>query len=44
MNGLEVSFQAKPIPGVAGSGEHTHVVLPQNSKMVKWSICLRPAI
>lgn len=25
MNGLEVSFQAKPIPGVAGSGEHTHV-------------------
>lgn len=25
MNGLEVSFQAKPIPGVAGSGEHVHV-------------------
>ncbi|MEG0798598.1 MAG: glutamine synthetase [Acidaminococcaceae bacterium] len=25
MNGLEVSFQAKPIPHVAGSGEHVHV-------------------
>ena len=24
LNGLEVSFQAKPIIGVAGSGEHTH--------------------
>ncbi|MDR3591330.1 MAG: glutamine synthetase [Negativicutes bacterium] len=24
-NGLEVTFQAKPIIGVAGSGEHTHV-------------------
>jgi len=24
-NGLEVTFQAKPISGVAGSGEHTHV-------------------
>lgn len=23
-NGLEVTFQAKPITGVAGSGEHTH--------------------
>lgn len=23
--GLEVTFAAKPIPGVAGSGEHTHV-------------------
>lgn len=27
MNGLEVTFQAKPIPGVAGSGEHVHVCL-----------------
>jgi glutamine synthetase len=27
MNGLEVSFQAKPILGVAGSGEHVHVGL-----------------
>lgn len=24
-HGLEVTFAAKPIPGVAGSGEHTHV-------------------
>ncbi len=24
-NGLDVTFEAKPIPGVAGSGEHTHV-------------------
>ena len=24
LNGLEVSFQAKPIIGVAGNGEHTH--------------------
>lgn len=24
-NGLDVSFEAKPIVGVAGSGEHTHV-------------------
>ena len=37
MNGLEVSFQAKPIPGVAGSGEHTHVGLAaklNNGKIV----------
>ena len=37
MNGLEVSFQAKPIPGVAGSGEHTHVGLAakmSNGKIV----------
>ncbi len=25
MHGLSVRFDAKPIPGVAGSGEHTHV-------------------
>ena len=25
MNGLEVSFSAKPLPGVIGSGEHTHM-------------------
>ncbi len=24
LHGLEVSFRAKPIPGVAGSGKHTH--------------------
>lgn len=37
MNGLEVSFQAKPIPGVAGSGEHTHVGMAaklKNGKLV----------
>ena len=37
MNGLEVSFQAKPIIGVAGSGEHVHVGLAaklKNGKMV----------
>lgn len=25
MNGMDVTFLAKPIPGVAGSGEHTHI-------------------
>ncbi len=25
LNGLEVTFQAKPIDGVAGSGKHTHI-------------------
>ena len=37
MNGLEVSFQAKPVHGVAGSGEHTHVGIAakmKNGKMV----------
>lgn len=37
LNGLEVSFQAKPVPGVAGSGEHTHVGLAaklKNGKIV----------
>jgi glutamine synthetase len=32
LNGLEVSFQAKPIPGVAGSGEHTHVGIAARMK------------
>ncbi len=32
LNGLEVSFQAKPIPEVAGSGEHTHVGLAAKMK------------
>lgn len=35
MNGLEVSFQAKPIPGVAGSGEHTHVGMAAKLKSGK---------
>lgn len=37
LNGLEVSFQAKPVPGVAGSGEHTHVGIAaklKNGKIV----------
>ncbi|MEG0291555.1 MAG: glutamine synthetase [Anaerovoracaceae bacterium] len=25
MHGLEVTFAAKPLPGIAGSGEHTHL-------------------
>ena len=36
-NGLDVTFQAKPIIGVAGSGEHTHFGLMakmKNGKMV----------
>lgn len=36
-NGLEVTFQAKPIHGVAGSGEHTHVgigAILKNGKFV----------
>ena len=36
-NGLEVTFQAKPIEGVAGSGEHTHVCIMaklKNGKLV----------
>lgn len=36
MNGLEVSFQAKPIPGVAGSGEHTHVGIAAKLKNGKF--------
>lgn len=36
-NGLEVTFKAKPLDGVAGSGEHTHVgisVKLKNGKIV----------
>lgn len=36
-NGLDVSFQAKPIIGVAGNGEHTHVGISarlKNGKVV----------
>lgn len=32
LNGLDISFQAKPIPGVAGSGEHTHVGIAAKMK------------
>lgn len=36
-NGLEVTFQAKPIEGVAGNGEHTHICIMakmKNGKLV----------
>ena len=36
-NGLEVTFLAKPIDGVAGSGEHTHIGMAlklKNGKMI----------
>ena len=35
LNGLEVSFQAKPINGVAGSGEHTHTGIAARMKSGK---------
>lgn len=35
INGLEVTFQAKPIIGVAGSGEHTHVGIAAKLKSGK---------
>ncbi len=35
MNGLDVTFQAKPIIGVAGSGEHTHFGLAAKLKSGK---------
>lgn len=34
-NGLEVTYQAKPIIGVAGSGEHTHVGIAAKLKSGK---------
>lgn len=42
-NGLEVSFQAKPIVGVAGSGEHTHVGFGAILKNGKFINILSPA-
>ena len=41
MNGLEVTFKAKPIYGVAGSGGHTHVgasVKLKNKNLNKFAI------
>lgn len=43
MNGLEVSFQAKPVPGVAGSGEHVHVGIAAKMKNGKIVNLLSPA-
>ena len=37
MHGLDVTFMAKPFPGVAGSGEHTHIGLSaklKNGKLI----------
>jgi glutamine synthetase len=42
-NGLEVSFLAKPIFGVAGSGEHTHVGLAAKMKDGKIVNIMSPA-
>ena len=42
-NGLEVSFLAKPIVGVAGSGEHTHVGLGCITKDGKFYNLMSPA-
>ena len=44
LNGLEVSFQAKPVPGVAGSGEHTHVGIAAKMKTAKLLTCLHRKI
>lgn len=42
-NGLEVSFLAKPIVGVAGSGEHTHVGMGCITKEGKFYNLFSPA-
>lgn len=41
-NGLDVSFQAKPIIGVAGNGEHTHVGMAARLKNGKIINLLSP--
>lgn len=43
-NGLEVSFKAKPIIGVAGNGEHTHVGFAAKLKMARLLTCLHRLI
>lgn len=35
-NGMDVTFLAKPIPGVAGSGEHTHIGVAAELKDGSW--------
>jgi glutamine synthetase len=42
-NGLDLTFQAKPIPGVAGSGEHTHVGMAVKLKSGKVVNLFSPA-
>ena len=43
INGLEVTFQAKPIIGVAGNGEHTHVGIVAKMKNGKVVNIFSPA-
>ena len=42
-NGLEVTFKAKPIAGVAGSGEHTHIGIAAKLKSGKIVNLFAPA-
>jgi glutamine synthetase len=42
-NGLDVSFRAKPIIGVAGSGEHTHIGIAARLKNGKLVNLLAPS-
>lgn len=42
-NGLEVTFKAKPITGVAGNGEHTHVCIMAKMKSGKMVNLFSPA-
>ena len=42
-NGLDVTFQAKPIIGVAGNGEHTHVCIMAKMKSGKMINLFSPA-
>ena len=42
-NGLEVTFKAKPIAGVAGSGEHTHIGIAAKLKSGKFVNLFAPA-
>lgn len=42
-NGLDVTFQAKPIEGVAGNGEHTHVGVAVKLKNGKMKNLFTPA-
>ena len=43
MHGLDVTFMAKPFPGVAGSGEHTHIGIAAKLKNGKTCNLFSPA-
>ncbi|MGN0708880.1 MAG: glutamine synthetase [Anaerovoracaceae bacterium] len=43
MHGLDVTFMAKPFPGVAGSGEHTHIGMAAKLKNGKTISIFAPA-